>query len=312
MKRNELYVGDNLTVLRQHVAADSIDLVYLDPPFNSKKDYYLIFANGQHGRRPRQVKAFDDTWHWDAAAEQACQRLSGPVRTLVDTLHQAIGSNDVMAYIAMMAERLVEVHRVLKSTGSSYLHCDPAASHYLKTLMDAIFGAGNFRREIVWRSGWVSGFKAAARNWARNHDVLLYYVKDRQGAWTFNKDKAFVPHPADYRRRGGGENPKGVATDDVWTDIYSPWIMSFSGEKRGWPTQKPVALLKRIIEVSTNEGDVVLDPFCGCGTTLVAAEELGRRWIGIDVNPLAIAATKDRLQQNPARRPVPGPRPPAP
>lgn len=312
---NCLYFGDNLEVMRRHIKEESTDLIYLDPPFNSKKDYNLIFADEEGERSTSQVKAFEDSWHWGEAAEEAYRYLTDSgvnggkvpvlVSRLIGSMRKAIGENDVMAYIVMMAERLLELHRVLKETGSIYLHCDPAASHYLKITMDAIFGARNFRREIIWRSGWVSGYKAAAKNWIRNHDVLLYYVKNHHADWTFNKDKAYLPHKPGYKRRGGGGNPKGVAIEDVWTDIFSPWIMSFSTEKLGWPTQKPRALLKRIIEVSSKPGELVLDPFCGCGTALVAAEELGRKWIGIDITPLAIAVMTSRLDEEFGLKDVP-------
>jgi site-specific DNA-methyltransferase (adenine-specific) len=310
VRTNILYFGDNLEILRDRdrIAAESIDLIYLDPPFNSKKDYNLIFADARGERSTSQVEAFEDSWRWGEEAEATYQYLANSgenrgrvppeVSRLIGALRHGIGDNDVMAYLVMMTVRLIEMHTVLKRSGSIYLHCDPAASHYLKIVMDAIFGATNFRREIVWRSGWVSGFKARARNWVRNHDILLYYVKDLGGGWTFNKDLAYVPHPPGYQRRGGGENPRGTAIEDVWTDIYSPWIMSFSTEKLGWPTQKPVALLKRIVEISSKPGDVVLDPFCGCGTALAACEELRdkRHWIGIDITPLAIAVIKDRMR----------------
>lgn len=199
-----------------------------------------------------------------------------------------------MAYLVMMANRLVELHRVLKPTGSLYLHCDPTASHYLKLVLDAVFGKRHFRRELVWRSGWVSGYKAAARNWIRNHDTILYYLKDPTSDYPFKIPK--IPHPAGYKRRGGGENPEGVPLDDVWTDIYSPNIMSFSKEKLGYPTQKPIDLLERIISASSNPGDVVLDPFCGCGTATHAAQKLGRSWIGIDITHLAISLIEKRLK----------------
>jgi DNA modification methylase len=160
--------------------------------------------------------------------------------------------------------------------------------------MDAVFGAASFRREIVWRSGWVSGFKSAAKNWVRNHDIILYYLRDSTKPFTFQI--LFIPHPSGYRRRNGEKgNPQGVPCDDVWTDIYSPAIMSFSKEKLGYPTQKPEALLERIIKASSNPGDIVLDPFCGCGTTIAVAERLKRRWIGIDTTYLAIELTKYRL-----------------
>jgi site-specific DNA-methyltransferase (adenine-specific) len=308
MKTNLLYLGDNKDVLRNHFKDETVDLIYLDPPFNSKKDYNLIFADEKGVPPTSQIRAFDDTWHWGEAAEDAYRYLidssinKGQVRSevsnLIGAMRSAIGENEVMAYLVFMGERLLELHRVLKPTGSIYLHCDPAASHYLKILMDSIFGARNFRREIVWRSGWVSGFKTAAKNWVRNHDILLYYVKDITASYTFNKDLAYLPHQPGYTRRGGGGNPKGVAIDDVWTDIYSPWIMSYSKEKLGWPTQKPFLLLKRIIEISSRPDDLVLDPFCGSGTTIVAAEALGRKWIGIDITPLAIAITRNRLRES--------------
>lgn len=308
MKTNVLYFGDNLEILRDHIEDESVDLIYLDPPFNSKTDYNLIFADAEGERSTSQIKAFEDSWTWGEEAERVYQYLTNSaenkgrvptqVSRLIGSMRAGIGANDVTAYLVMMTVRLIELHRVLKGTGSIYLHCDPAASHYLKVVMDGIFGGTNFRREIVWRSGWVSGFKTAAKNWIRNHDILLYYVKDVRKPFTFNKDVAYLPHEKGYKRRGGGENPKGVAIEDVWVDIFSPWIMSFSTEKLGWPTQKPIALLKRIISVSSKPGDVVLDPFCGCGTALAACEELPekRRWIGIDITPLAIAVMKNRLQ----------------
>lgn len=303
----KLYFGDNLDVLPK-LKDVSVDLIYLDPPFNSKKDYNLIFKDEGGKRSTSQIKAFEDSWHWSEAAEEAYEFLTdtsknkGTVPTevsrLIGAMRAGIGTNDVLAYLVMMTTRLLHLHRVLKETGSIYLHCDPSASHYLKVVMDAIFGPRNFRREIIWRSGWVSGFKAAAPNWVRNHDVILYYLKDHDATFTFNKDTAYTPHADDYERRGGGENPKGVAMDDVWTDIYSPWIMSFSQEKLGWPTQKPIALLDRILEASSNKGDVVLDPFCGCGTALASAEHLGRSWIGIDITPLAIAVIRTRMSDH--------------
>jgi DNA modification methylase len=312
-----LYFGNNLDILRDHIPDECVDLIYLDPPFNSKKDYNLIFADVTGHRSTSQVQAFEDSWTWGEEAERTYQYLTNSaenegrvpttVSRLVGALRSGIPDSDATAYLVMMTARLIELHRVLKRTGSIYLHCDPAASHYLKVVMDAIFGPANFRREIVWRSGWVSGFKTAAKNWIRNHDTLLYYVKDVNADWTFNKDLAYLPHPPGYRRRGGGENPKGVAIEDVWTDIYSPWIMSFSTEKLGWPTQKPIALLKRIIEVSSNPDDVVLDPFCGCGTALAACEEVQRkrRWVGIDITPLAIAVVENRMREAYGVRDIP-------
>lgn len=294
-----LYYGDNLGILRNrtYFPDASVDLVYLDPPFNSKKEYNVIFQESAGIQSPAQLRAFSDYWTWDQKAQDTYQDIvnNAPlnVAKLVAALYDGVGRTDVMAYLVMMTPRLIELQRVLKATGSLYLHCDPAAGHYLKIIMDAIFGAANFRREVVWRTGWVSGFKAAAKNWVRNHDLLLYYVEGPR--FTFNKDRAYFPHPPGYRRRGGGGNPRGVAMDDVWTDIYSPWIMSYSREKLGYRTQKPLALLERIVELSSNEGDIVLDPFCGCGTAIHAAQKLRRRWIGIDLTHLAIAVMRNRL-----------------
>lgn len=307
---NVLYYGDNLGLLRDSAKFpdESVDLVYLDPPFNSNRDYNVIFTDKAGKSSEAEIVAFEDSWHWGEEAQRTYEWLvqtalnEGQVPTevsrLVGAFHAGIGTNDVLAYLVMMTPRLLELHRVLKPTGSIYLHCDPAASHYLKIVMDAIFGAQNFRREVIWRSGWVSGFKTRAKNWIRNHDVLLYYAKEWGEDTYFDKDKAYVPHGPDYKRRGGGENPKGVAIDDVWDDVelYSPWIKSFSKEKLGYRTQKPRALLKRIIEVSCPSDGIVLDPFCGGGTTVAAAHALGRKWVGIDLTHLAIAVMRSRLQ----------------
>jgi site-specific DNA-methyltransferase (adenine-specific) len=308
----DLYCGDNLEVMRQHVATESVDLVYLDPPFNSDRTYNVL----SRGSQPREV-AFVDSWSWDDDAERAFGELTGrapdgvdvpaPLREVMRALGVFLAKHqDMMAYLSMMAIRLVEMRRVLRRTGSLYLHCDPTASHYLKVILDATFGPENFRREIIWRSGWVSGFKTRTVNWIRNHDTILYYLRDRGEPFTFNKELAYRPHQDGYVRRGGGANPKGVAIDDVWDEValYSPWIKSFSTEKLGYMTQKPVALLERIIAVSSREGDRVLDPFCGCGTTLEVAERLDRKWIGIDVAPRAIEIVKERLDslRQPRRR----------
>ena len=294
---NHLYYGDNLDVLRRDIADGSVDLIYLDPPFNSNASYNVLFrAPAGTTGADAQIEAFQDTWQWNDSAEDAFDRVahSGntPAFDLLNAMRSFLGENDMMAYLAMMAARLLELHRVLKPTGSLYLHCDPTASHYLKLLLDGVFGATHFRREIVWRSGWVSGFKTRTQNWIRNHDTIFYYLRDPAADWTFNK--LFVPHDDDYVRRGGGANPQGKAIDDVWDDpaLYSPNIKSFSTEKLGYPTQKPLALLERIIAASSNEGDVVLDPFCGCGTAVHAAQKLGRQWIGIDITHLAIAMHK--------------------
>lgn len=300
----ELYYGDNLEVMRRpnHIKDESIDLCYIDPPFNSKRNYNQIYNNiGAEDRA--QAQAFVDTWTWDDEAERGYSEILAndagrfPVQTvdLIKGLKPVLKKGDLLAYLVSMTLRVVEIHRVLKPSGSFYLHCDPTASHYLKIVLDTIFltQGGDFRRELIWRSGWVSGFKAAAKNWVRNHDVILYYVKTANN-FTFNT--IFTPHAEGYKRRGGGENTKGVAQDDVFTDIYSPQIMSFSREKLGYPTQKPEALLERIIRASTNEGDTVLDIYCGCGTTVAAAEKLKRNWVGIDITYHSISLMLRRLE----------------
>lgn len=295
-----LYQGDNLAVLRARIPDGCADLIYLDPPFASQRDYTLFSSKGRNDPGEIETLAFSDTWEWDEAAYRALllgglpNALAGLLRAFVEARQR----DGLAAYLVMMLPRLVELHRVLAPTGSLYLHCDPAASHYLKPMLDALFGPENFRREIVWRSGWVSGFKTRAKNWVRNHDTLLYYVKDRRH-FAFDVAARFRPHPPGYRRRGGGGNPLGVALDDVWDEpaLYSPWIKSFSAEKRGYATQKPLALLERIVRVSSAPGDLVLDPCCGGGTTLLAAQALGRRWVGIDRSECAIALTRRRLQE---------------
>ncbi|MGN6376812.1 MAG: DNA methyltransferase [Sphingomonas sp.] len=297
---NHLYYGDNLDVLRREIGDASIDLVYLDPPFNSNANYNILFKSPTGDGADAQIEAFEDTWHWNDHAEDAFDQVarSGHTRAfeLLRAMRAFLGENDMMAYLAMMAVRLIELHRVLKPTGSIYLHCDPTASHYLKLLLDGVFGTENFRREVVWRSGWVSGFKTKTRNWIRNHDTIFYYLRDCRSEWTFNKQ--YQAHDAGYARRGGGANPLGKAIDDVWDDpeLYSPNIKSFSTEKLGYPTQKPVALLERIIAASSDRDQIVLDPFCGCGTAVHAAQKLGRQWIGIDITHLAISLIEKRMR----------------
>ena len=212
---NLLFYGDNLKVLREHGRGQSVGLVYLDPPFNSNEDYNVLFAEHDGTKSAAQIKVFTDTWRWDIVAAEAYDETvirGGKVSDALRAFRMFLGTSNMMAYLAMMAPRLVELHRVLKSNGSIYLHCDPTASHYLKMLMDSIFGVQNCRREVIWRSGWVSGFKSKAKNWVRNHDVLLYYVMD-MNAFTFNKELAYKPHEEGYERRGGGGNSLGVAIE---------------------------------------------------------------------------------------------------
>ena len=282
---NQVLRGDNLVLLRERIPDAWVDLVYLDPPFQSGRDYLR----------------FRDRWPWDetAAADYRDWTGRGPEKParLLRHLHELLGPGETLSYLVMMAPRLIELYRALKPAGSLYLHCDPGLSHYLKVLLDLIFGPQNFRNEIIWRIGWVSGFKSRARKWIRNHDVILYYVKSRR--FTFNK--IHLDHADGYRRRRGpaGKNP-GIPLADVWglsneEGLTSIQIMSFSREKLGWPTQKPEALLERIISASSNPGDLVLDPFCGSGTTLAVAARLSRRWIGMDVSPEAAALARKRV-----------------
>ena len=299
--KNTLYYGDNLDVLRRHVADESVDLVYLDPPFNSNATYTVLFAEQNGGRAAAQIKAFEDTWRWDQAAAEAYQEVveaGGKPSAAMQAFRQFLGDSDMLAYLAMMAPRLMELRRVLKLTGSIYLHCDPTASHYLKMLMDAVFGPENFCNEIIWcyRSGG-----ATKRRFARKHHVLFFYSKGEQ--------YGFAPQHVPYVMGGilhdgkgpyqiqHGErvdfNPEGALMPDWWEISL---ISSVSHERLGYPTQKPEALLERIIKASSNEGDIVLDPFCGCGTTVAVAERLKRRWIGIDITQAGIVVIKKRLR----------------
>lgn len=337
---NLLYYGDNLDVLRRHIKDETVDLVYLDPPFKSNVDYNVLFA--EHGTRSAaQIKAFTDTWRWDESAAYDYERTveqGGRVAEALQGFRTVIGTSDMLAYLAMMAPRLVELRRVMTPTASIYLHCDPTASHYLKLLMDAVFGAAQFRNEIVWkRTPFAGSSKARARQLPRSHDVLLFYSK--RDTWTWNEPN--LPYLPGYLQRfkwddndGRGPYRKTLlktfseATferlksdnrlvapvhagakwsykqylsessgtrqiDDVWTDLNA--INPVARERLGYPTQKPEALLERVIEESSNPGDIVLDPFCGCGTTIAAAQRLGRRWIGVDITHLAIGLIKHRL-----------------
>jgi DNA modification methylase len=362
MADNKLFYGDNLDVLRRYVRDESVDLIYLDPPFNSRQDYNVLFAEKDGTRSSSQITAFEDTWEWNLDAERAYQEVverGGWVSNAMQAFRTFLGNSDMMAYLAMMAPRLIELKRVLKVTGSIYLHCDPTASHYLKMLMDAVFGPGNFRNEIVWkRSDAHSDAKQGAKHYGRIHDVLLFYSKTDQPAFNtlYNPlpqstiDKWYRNLEADTGRRynkadvtgpGGAAkgNPhyewngvtrywrysretmekleregrlvysksgmvyqkryldesKGVSVQDWWDDIQMLRGIRESGERLGYPTQKPEVLLERIIKTSSNEGDIVLDPFCGCGTAIVAAQRLKRRWIGIDITPLATNLIKTRL-----------------
>jgi site-specific DNA-methyltransferase (adenine-specific) len=359
MPANLLYHGDNLPVLRDHVADESVTLVYLDPPFKSGQSYNALFREQDGARAAAHVHAFDDTWAWDREAEAAYRELvesGGKAAQVMQAFRLFLGDSTMMAYLAMMAPRLVELHRVLRPTGSLYLHCDPTASHYLKVLLDAVFGPQNFRNEIIWRR---TGTHNDARRFASVHDCILYYVRSRAATW----NPQYLPHSAKYikshyrpdangrlyrldniiRSASLGPCPglvyeykgytphtwgwrvnrkklealdaagrltwsasgvpyliryldeqKGAVMPSVWDDI--PPVNSQAAERLGYATQKPEALLERIVRASSNEGDTVLDPFCGCGTTAAVAHRLNRRWVGIEIAPVAIALIRDRLR----------------
>ena len=376
---NHLYFGDNLDILRQRIDDESVDLIYLDPPFNSNATYNVLFRERSGEESAAQITAFDDTWRWSMESELAYQDVvtqqGGKVGELLAAMRAFLGQNDMMAYLTMMAQRMVELHRVLKPTGSIYLHCDPTASHYLKLLMDAVFGADNFRNEIVWKR---TGSHGGAKRWGPVHDVILFYTASDNSKWNRSFQRYSLEYINDYYKyedkrgryrlvsltgagtRTGdsgnewrGVNPTesgrhwavprkslqgaypdradlgelstqekldllddadlihwplrgkvpqqkryidespGVPIQDIVSDINP--IGSQARERLGYPTQKPEALLERIINASSNEGDVVLDPFCGCGTAVAAAERLNRRWIGIDITHLAITLIRHRL-----------------
>jgi len=361
---NTLFYGDNLPILREHIPDQSIDLVYLDPPFNSNRSYNVLFKEESGKESESQITAFDDTWHWGEQAEEIYAELvteiNGKVGQMIGALRGAIGENQMMAYLVMMAARLVELHRVLKPTGSLYLHCDPTASHYLKIILDTIFGPQNFVNEIVWkRASTVKGNAGqGSKAFGPNTDTILFYRKTENNIF----NPVFLPYRDEYLKKfykytepegrryrlismigpGGAAkgNPQyeimgvtrywryskqkmqglidaglvvqtrpgavplrkqyldegqGVSTQSLWDNIEA--LAPTAAERLGYPTQKPLALLERILLASSNPGDLVLDPFCGCGTTVAAAQKLGRRWIGIDVTHLAIALQKYRLQE---------------
>ena len=293
---NAIVCSDNIDVLRE-LPSESVDLIYLDPPFQSASNYVAIF--GDKGQIDQQLK---DIWVWTAETERAFQRL--PHGQLLDTLKgirlQAGTKSPMSAYSVYMGRRLMEMHRVLKPTGSIYLHCDYHANYYLRLLLDAVFGSENFRNEIIWRIGWLSGFKTQKKGWIRNHDTLLYYVRTASAISHFNKE--YLPYPEGYVRRDGKPpTGKGIPIEDTWNSssgdvLDSIMIKSFSNEKIGYPTQKPLALLERIIKASSNEGDLVLDPFCGCGTAVDAAAKLGRKYLGVDISAIAVRVMEQRLR----------------
>ncbi len=374
---NQLYYGDNLHIVRESIADESVDLIYLDPPFNSKRDYSLLFKSPKGHKSEAQIEAFKDSWSWgDHAARELDELLhhkNTDVARMIHALVAFLGHNDMTAYLVMMATRLLEMHRVLKPTGSLYLHCDPTASHYLKIVLDAVMGKENFRNEIIWKR---TGAHGGTRRWGPIHDTIFFYSETEQFVWTFptmahtssyvskhfkqtdDEGRSFqaisltgsgvrggesgkpwrgidptsvgrhwaVPGDVMERHELAGDTvqerldaldaagvifwPKdgegtprlkwyadelhGMAIADVWSDI--PPIGAQAAERLGYPTQKPLALLERLIEASSNTGDVVLDPFCGCGTAVHAAQKLKRKWIGIDITHLAISLIEKRLK----------------
>ena len=361
---NCLYYGDNLDVLRRHIADESVDLCYLDPPFNSNASYNVLFAERNGSQAAAQIKAFEDTWRWDEGAARAYEEVvesGGRVSQAMQAFRTFLGDTDMLAYLAMMAPRLLELRRALKTTGSIYLHCDPTASHYLKLLLDAVFGPERFLSEIIWKR---TSAHSSAKRYGPVHDVILFYGKSDEYKW----NRVFQDYDADYMetffdqtdpdgrrwkrtdmtgagirhgetglpwrgiditakgrhwgsppsvldeldRKGRVHWPKkedgmprlkqypedlpGVPLQDVWTDVRP--LHNLAAERLGYPTQKPETLLDRIILSSTVEGGVVLDPFCGCGTTIASAQRLNRRWIGIDITNLAISLIRHRLRDS--------------
>lgn len=398
METNDLYYGDNLDILSRYIKDETVDLIYLDPPFNSNQNFNVLFEEKDGTRSKAQIKAFEDTWHWDEEAarayDQAVLTPNGKISRFMQAIRMFLGDSDMLAYISMMAPRLIELHRVLKKTGSIYLHCDPTASHYLKLLMDSIFGHEQFRSEIIWRR---TGSHNKMKRYAPIHDTILFYTKTNGFKWSFPKKSYMKGHVKQYfilDEKGyrtnyygnvltgsgirGGESGKpwhgidpsakgrhwaipgsliedldedvsklsqhqkldrllelgyikfeegqvwpiyeryikdedGQSLPDIWAfqpytsgtvfgthlgiDEDVRWLTPQDQERLGYPTQKPEGLLERIIRASTDEGDTILDPFCGCGTTIATAQKLNRNWVGIDITHLAIALIRHRLQK---------------
>lgn len=308
---NTLYYGDNLDILRRYVKDESVDLEYLDPPFNSNATYNLLFDEQDGENAPAQIKAFEDTWTWDQSAARAYQETveqGGEVAKALMAFRGLLGENNMMAYLAMMAPRLVELRRVLKPTGSIYLHCDPTASHYLKVLMDAVFGYQNFRNEIIWYY-YNKMHDRRKKMFPKATDTLLFYVKDVENDFYFRQLKELRETPVRQLARKKVNGRMVNAKDDEGHVIYRlktdrtidnvwriPCLQPAARERLGYPTQKPEALLMRVIEASCPENGVVLDPFSGCGTSIAASQMMGRQWIGIDITHLAIALIRHRLE----------------
>lgn len=299
MNTNILYFGDNLEILQnnKYFPDECIDLIYLDPPFSSNRDYNVLYREASGKWSEAQIKAFSDTWTWDKVTDDTLQdiRLKAPLEVgkLIEGMVEGIGKNPVSAYLVMMTPRLLEMYRVLKDTGSLYLHCDPTASHYLKLILDRIFGTRNFRNEILWtyRTGG-----ASKRHFARKHDTIFFYSKSNTYLFNPQKERIYYDKPFfSPQKDSKGRYYADVFVRDCWE---IPAVINVSKERLGYATQKPLALLERIVRASSNEGDIVLDPFCGCGTALVAAHKLNRRWIGIDITYIAIEVMSKRLKDS--------------
>lgn len=304
-----IWTGDNLDIMRG-MNSQSVDLIYLDPPFNSKQDYAAPI--GSDGA----IAGFKDTWTLSDIDITWLDLLEAKHKKLHRIIEASLTNSD-KSYLIYMAVRLLEMQRLLKPTGSIYLHCDPTMSHYLKLVMDAIWGRWMLRRELIWSNGDQSGFKSKAQNWIRGHDTVLYYADQKSAL--FNKqylpldDKTLKrydkidEHGRRYKIYNKGKDDerfsylradRGAALSSVWTDIPSFQKVNNTGEMTGYPTQKPVALLDRIIKASSNKNDIVFDPFCGCATTLVSADRLQRQWIGIDISKVAVSLVKKRIKED--------------
>ena len=287
LKSRTIFCRDNLEVLRG-IDTETVDLIYLDPPFNTNKVHTSPIGSSAEGA------SFQDIFREEDVKQEWIGLIADKYPTLGTYLQgiTAIGHRSNKYYLCYMAVRLIELYRVLKSTGSLYLHCDPTMSHYLKLLLDCIFGPNGFRNNIIWHYG---GGGASKKNWGRKHDDIFFYTKGNQ--WTFNLDDVRDPHKwTDGQKRADGSerNPKGKIPDDVF---HLHGVLPWANENTDYPTQKPIALLTRIIKASSHTDDVVLDPFCGCATTCVAAEKLNRQWVGIDVSKKAFELVKERLQK---------------
>ena len=360
---NTLYFGDNLPTIRKFIKDETIDLIYLDPPFNSKANYNVIFKTKNKEDSPSQIQAFEDTWHWETGETEKefteLKKNGGTIAEVMKGLKLVIGQNDLLAYLTMMAIRLKEMHLVLKDTGALYLHCDPTASHYLKLILDAIFGARNFRNEVIWeraQGGKIKHQSGLQVTFPKNTDTILFYAKEKhrikpilisseEHQRSFNKlekdgrryklgrtdisasmgrrpnqeytYKGYTP-PYGWRfvkstlerldkegklywnskgkpyKKIYLDESEGVEVGSLWSDINA--LSPKDKERMGYPTQKPVALLERIITSSSDEGNIVLDPFCGCGTAIVAAQRLNRNWIGIDITSIAAVLMEKRIK----------------